>query len=132
MTPEQEEFAEQIINELKDNDGIMDTGRLNASVHANAFPNELLVKERLCDMELVEYRARKTEMALLPNGFNFVSFEALRNEEIAKKTKEDQISDLTLEQLKKSLFQLKNWWWILLINIVLSGIIAFVVAMMTK
>jgi hypothetical protein len=41
-----------------------------------------------------------------------------------------QINELTIKQLKGNIFQIKNWWWILILNAIVTFIIGFLLLML--
>lgn len=47
------------------------------------------------------------------------------NESLQEKAKQDEIDNLTIKQLKGSIFQIKYWWLFLIINAIISLIIAW-------
>ena len=50
----------------------------------------------------------------------------------SEKDYDNEIKQLTIKQLRGNVFHLKYWWLLLLINVIVSGIISYLVIYLTK
>ncbi|SOC79838.1 hypothetical protein SAMN06296241_1376 [Salinimicrobium sediminis] len=130
MTKTQESFAEDLISFLRKWGGMAlyhETRELRVDVQRH---DRSLAVELLKDYGLIEVYQNQG-LRLTKEGWEFPGFKEYRNDLEKRRSREDLIQDLTMTQLRKEIFHLKNWWWIGLINLLVSGFIAFLVAKYT-
>lgn len=130
MTQEQEELAEQLIEMHKAKKGLLyfTQAELIRWPHGN---DRAVVYGMLKDFGIIQQEGNGATR-LTKYGNEFPGFPEYRRRKQQEEDQEDLIRDLTVDQLKKDIFQLRNWWWILLINILLSGLTSWLVAVFSE
>lgn len=133
MTPEQEQIAESLIAEMKRQKGAINWKPFRDTNSIDAMDMTVVVKA-LREKEIIENFHGDTTVIRLTerNGWPFIGFEAQRHLDQKEKETKSTIETLTIKQLKGDIFQLKYWYWILIINAVASVIIALVVKRLTE
>jgi hypothetical protein len=125
MTNEQEQLAEQLIAAIKQNNGSINWKGYTPIMQIDGM-ERLLVIRGLRDKGIIEDVGSGTSIVrLTETGWEFKGFEAERQKQSKEETIKEQIDHLTIHQLKGNIFQLKYWWLFLLINLVISLIVAW-------
>lgn len=84
--------------------------------------SETKAKQRLVRLELIKPQ-NKHSYDLTDKGQEVVDlggYEAWLKKQQTEIQKNDQIKDLTIRQLKGNIFQIKSWWWLLIINAIIA------------
>lgn len=134
MTPEQEKIAELFISSLKNNNGNPINWREFKAEGATKQAMAIIVSAlKEPEWDLVKEIAPGNTLTLLTNkGWNFDTFESHRKRKFKEETTKNTIETLTIEQLKGDIFQLKNWYWIIVINAAVSIIVALLIKWLTE
>jgi len=83
---------------------------------------EIKAKQRLVRLELIKPKS-KYSYDLTDKGQEAVDlggYETWLKKQQTENQKNDQIKDLTIKQLKGNIFQIKSWWWLLIINAIIA------------
>ena len=120
MNQKQKEIAESIISTMKEKGGLMhNVDSLIEIVHEN----RIVIIRELKDLDLIEdVHAGSSTYRLTQKGWEFKGFDEYQQEKELDKS----IKNLTFKQLKGSIFQVKYWWLFLLINAIISFIVALI------
>ena len=83
---------------------------------------EIKAMQRLVRLELIKSKSKdlydltdKGKEAVYQGGY-----EAWIKKKQTENQTNDQIKDLTIKQLKGNIFQIKSWWWLLIINAIIA------------
>ena len=125
MTLNQEKQAEAVIQLHKDNDSLVDKDQLNYHIKFDTQKDDIIILAALEELGILEYQNSDRYMTRLTEyGWKFPGFEAVKLTEKENTNKETLIKDLTINQLKGNIFQMKLWWVLLLINVFTALIIS--------
>lgn len=83
---------------------------------------EIKAMQRLVRLELIKSKS-KDLYDLTDKGQEAVDlggYEAWLKKQQTENQKNNQIKDLTIKQLKGNIFQIKSWWWLLIINAIIA------------
>lgn len=133
MTPEQEQIAESLIAEMKRQKGTINWKPFRDTNSIDGMDMTVVVKG-LRELGIIENFHGDTTVIRLTEklGWTFPGFEAQRHLDKSEKETKSTIETLTIKQLKGDIFQLKHWWWILIINAAISIVVALVVKWLTE
>lgn len=127
MTKDQEELAQRIIEMHRARKGILHQRNID-NIEWPHFHDREVVMGALKDYGLIERVYNRTSYRLTKDGWVFPGFAEYREKLLEEEENENLIKNLTIQQLRKDIFQLKNWWWIALLNAGISGIVAYLVS----
>lgn len=126
MTKEQEDLAEYLISVIKEKHGTLSPDHKAYFLRRKLETRKhiYVVETALEELGFIErYGVNNLYLRLTEKGWEFPGFEQARQEKIQESVRKRKIEDLTIKELNGSIFQLKYWWLILILNAIASYII---------